>query len=87
MNEQQRLLRRIRSAQFAMWELRIFLVTHPNDCGALKRLNEYKKQTQSLIDQYEEAYGPLNEDSATANRWAWVQEPWPWEIQAEKEES
>lgn len=86
MTEQQRLLRKIGACQFAMWELKIFLDTHPNDCGAMKRLAEYQKQTQELISQYEETYGPLNISEATASRVAWVQEPWPWEIQAEREE-
>ena len=31
MNEQERLLLRIRAMQFAQWELHIFLDTHPND--------------------------------------------------------
>lgn len=87
MKEQQKALRKIRGIQFAIWELRIFLDTHPNDCNALKRLQAYETQLESAVSQYEEAYGPLNEDSATANRWAWVQEPWPWEMQREEEES
>ncbi|WOC31966.1 MULTISPECIES: spore coat protein CotJB [Caproicibacterium] len=85
MTEQERLMRKISACQFAMWELKIFLDTHPNDCGAMKRLAEYEKQTQDLIAQYEETYGPMNLNEMTANRVAWVQDPWPWEIQAQKE--
>lgn len=85
MTDQERLLRKIRASQFAMWELHIFLDTHPRDCGAEKRLAEYERQTKDLIDKYEDAYGPMNDNSRTANRYAWVQEPWPWENAANKE--
>ena len=48
MNEQERLLRKIRSHQFAMWELHIFLDTHPNDCKAAQKLEGYRKLTAEL---------------------------------------
>jgi spore coat protein JB len=85
MTEQQRLMRKINACMFAMWELKIFLDTHPKDCGAIKRLDEYEKETQALTQQYEEAYGPLTISDTTTNRWAWVQEPWPWERETDQQ--
>jgi spore coat protein JB len=86
MNEQERLLRRIRSHQFAMWELHIFLDTHPNDCKAAQKLEGYRKLTAELTAQYESAYGPLNETPQNTSRWAWVAGPWPWENEEEGNE-
>lgn len=86
MTEQQRLMRRIDACRFAMWELKIFLDTHPDNCEAVKSLQERRKMAADLIKQYEDAYGPLNPSDATASRWAWVQEPWPWEL-TQKEEA
>ncbi|MCH3971274.1 MAG: spore coat protein CotJB [Oscillospiraceae bacterium] len=85
MTEQQRLMRKICAGRFAIWELKIFLDTHPDNCDAVKRLEEYQKQTAALIEQYEKEYGPLNQSDAATSRWAWVQEPWPWETQEQKE--
>ena len=80
MSEQEKLMRKIGSYQFSMWELHIFLDTHPNDYNAAQKLEEYRRITAELTAQYEAAYGPLNLTSATASRWAWVASPWPWEI-------
>ena len=80
MNEQERLMRRISANQFAMWELHIYLDTHPGDCEAAAKLEEYRKVTADLTAKYEEAYGPINETPQNTNRWAWIAEPWPWEL-------
>ena len=86
MNEQERLLRRIRAMQFAQWELHIFLDTHPNDCEAAKKLEEYRMKTAALIKEYEAAYGPMNETSANTSHWAWITGPWPWETGEEEDD-
>lgn len=86
MNEQERLLLRIRAMQFAQWELHIFLDTHPNDCEAAKKLEEYRTKTAALIKEYEAAYGPMNETSANTSRWAWITGPWPWETGEEEDD-
>lgn len=85
MNNQERLLRRIRAMQFAQWELHIFLDTHPNDCEAAKKLEEYRTKTAALVKEYETAYGPMNETSENTSRWAWITGPWPWETGEEED--
>lgn len=79
MNEQERLMRRINAYQFALWELHIFLDTHPNDCKAGEKHEEYSKELAELTAQYEAKFGPIHENPHTANRWAWIASPWPWE--------
>lgn len=80
MTEQESLMRKINANHFAMWELHIYLDTHPGDCEAAAKLEEYRRITADLTAKYEEAYGPINENTQNTNRWAWIAEPWPWEL-------
>ena len=80
MTEQENLMRKISANKFSMWELHIYLDTHPGDCTAAAKLEEYRKTVDELTAKYEAAYGPMHETPATANRWAWITSPWPWEI-------
>jgi len=52
MNEQEKLMQKINSYQFSMWELHIFLDTHPNDCRAAQKLEEYRKITAVMVKQF-----------------------------------
>lgn len=74
--------RRIHAMRFACWELHLFLDTHPNNCEAARRLEEYRQRLEKLIKEYEEQCGPLNESSKNTSRWAWINGPWPWEAEA-----
>lgn len=80
MSEQEKLMRQINSYQFSMWELHIFLDTHPNDCRTAQKLEEYRKITADLVAKYEATYGPMHLTSATSSRWDWVSNPWPWDL-------
>ena len=86
MNDQARLRRRISAVQFAAWELHLYLESHPNCAEASKKLAEYRALHKKLKTEYEDKYGPLNETTADANRWAWITGPWPWETGEEDEE-
>ena len=79
MTEQERLFRRISAFRFSMWELHMFLDTHPNNCDAAKKLEEYRLKTDERTKKYEAEFGPLNETSSQTSRWAWISGPWPWE--------
>ncbi|MBR5428552.1 MAG: spore coat protein CotJB, partial [Clostridia bacterium] len=77
MSEREKLLREISAAQFAAWELNLYLDTHFPDAraGALK--NGYEKKYNALVAQYEEKYGPLTAFGDGDERW--TAGPWPWE--------
>lgn len=84
MDEKDMLLRKIRSTDFAMWELHIFLDSHPDNADALALMQKYTDKRDVLVAEYEKKYGPLNMRSVTnANRWQWINDPWPWEISEE----
>ena len=79
--EEQSLLRKISSAQFAAWELHLFLDTHPNNSEARKKYNEYVEKTAMLVKEYEDKYGPLRASNQNMDKWKWVNDPWPWETE------
>ncbi|MDD5953303.1 MAG: spore coat protein CotJB [Oscillospiraceae bacterium] len=82
MTEREKWMRQISAYGFAAWELHIFLDTHPDNCDAAKKLEEAQKKQKALVEKFEAKYGPINETSRSANRWAWVTGPWPWEQEA-----
>ena len=82
MNEEQALRRRINAIKFASWELHLFLDTHPNNCDAARKLEEYRRQLDTLTKEFEDKFGPIGETPQTTRRWAWIRDPWPWEKEA-----
>lgn len=68
------------AVQFAMWELHLYLDTHPEDIGALKLHSKYEEKYLKLKDEYEAKYGPLysNSDSPGVH---WLKNPWPWDYE------
>ncbi len=81
MTERERLLRNLASYDFAVYDLHIYLDTHPNDTSASKALNEYMNKSDKLRAQFEEKFGPLTTSDKDGNRWSWIADPWPWDTQ------
>ena len=72
---------RIRAYQFALYDLELFMDSHPRDAQAQKLRAIYRERLHKLIDAYEQHYGPLNEVKAhVEGSWEeWVKDPWPWD--------
>lgn len=79
MSEEQAMRRRISAMAFACWELHLFLDTHPNNCDAARKLEEYRTRLEKLTKEFEEKFGPIGETPQNTSRWAWISDPWPWE--------
>lgn len=79
MNELEKLLRRLSAAQFALWELHLYLDTHPCDRAASRMCEKYSSEAASLKAQFEERYGPLS--SGNCESCEWLRDPWPWDIE------
>ena len=75
------LKRRIGAYRFAVWEMMLYLATHPDCTAALEKLREFQAITGRLVEEYEQQYGPLvlTSDDVRGERWSWVDGPWPWE--------
>ena len=72
------MLNTIKSLNFAIIELGLYLNTHPDDQRALCLHREYTRQLKDLKDKYQKVYGPLT-INFPCNKWRWLEEPWPWE--------
>ncbi|MGI6486626.1 MAG: spore coat protein CotJB [Tepidanaerobacteraceae bacterium] len=75
-----KLLREIQAVDFAIYELALFLDTHPNDRKALENHNNLVARSRQLKAQYEDRFGPLRLDSPSRFPWQYINDPWPWEI-------
>ncbi len=72
------MLKEIKSYNFAVIELALYLDTHPDDAKAICLHNSYSKTLKDLKDKYQKVYGPLS-IFYPCNKWRWLEEPWPWE--------
>lgn len=68
----------IRSYNFAITELGLYLDVHPEDERAIALHREYCKCYKEATDKYQKIYGPLS-IFYPCNKWRWLEEPWPWE--------
>ena len=85
MNEKQRLcLKRIRICDFVLYELALFLDTHPDCCEALELFHKYYEMRTNAVEEYTRQFGPLVMHDAHNNthKWCWIKGPWPWEREA-----
>jgi spore coat protein JB len=79
MNKEE-LLKQVMTYCFAQNEWNLYLDTHPHDKFALKTHAEVAKKAKELKQKYENEYGPFTAQSnETDNRWAWIEDPWPWD--------
>ena len=79
MSKREKMLRSLSAAQFALWELHVYLDTHPTDLEAVALHEKYEKKYRSLKQDYESAFGPLS--PTTGEGVGWLQDPWPWDAE------
>ena len=77
------LMRKIQSEHFAVWELHLFLNTHPYNQEALAKLEQHEKRLAAFTGEYESKYGPLQQKSGDS-KWQWINDPWPWEYERDE---
>lgn len=66
--------------QFAVYDIALYLDTHPNDMRAKMVHKEYAKILHDMIIEFEEVHGPISLLSHHGDYSKYVNEPWPWEI-------
>ena len=82
MTERAKLLEVLSAADFACWETHLFLDTHPDCEAALAAEKEYAEKADMLRDEFEQRFGSLTGKACdSGERWAWVNDPWPWDAQ------
>lgn len=75
-----RLLREIQAVDFAVYDLALFLDTHPDCRRALEDHNRFAQRSKQLKSTFEQRYGPLRLDSVSQYPYRYIDDPWPWEI-------
>lgn len=80
--EKEKLLLDIGRLSFAAHDLNLYLDLNPNDETMLTLFNDYRKQADSIISEYESKFGPLNisSNSLETGPFKWINSPWPWEV-------
>ena len=73
----EKLMKRLSAAQFALYELRLFLDTHKDDKEALAMYEKYQSKYDALKKEYEEQFGPLTLNGLNSDEW--LKDPWPWD--------
>ena len=79
------LAEQIRALSFVKTELELYLDTHPSCPEGLKALQKLRAERAEAIRQYEKMYGKYIVtvgDAPAAAPFAWVNNPWPWENEA-----
>ena len=65
---------------FAMYDLMLYLDTHPEDEEALTYYESLREEWKQARCAYVAQIGPLTFDDVTGeNKWTWINRPWPWE--------
>ena len=72
---------------FGIQELVLYLDTHPEDTEALELYRQYQQLYQKVSQAYEREKRPLNHAApGQGDTYAWLDDPWPWEYDANKGE-
>jgi len=76
--DREEMLTEIQANGLTMFDLALYLDTHPEDKRAICMHREYSKKLRELTDKYQRVFGPLT-INYPCNKWRWIEEPWPWE--------
>lgn len=81
MTQREIMLKKIGTYKFVLKDLQLYLDTHPNDEMALRKYAEYEALVKPLVRDYENRFGPLTVSSDNMNKFLWIKNPWPWDIE------
>ena len=82
-NEQEEMFLRMSEAEFAAYDLNLYLDLYPNDGNALDLFNKYRREANRLMMEYEEKYGPIltSSDSLNTSPFLWQTLIFPWNME------
>ena len=80
MEDKKCLLNEIMAIDFKIYDLALYLDTHPFDEEVLDMYQQLTEECEEKKAKYEEMYGPLTIKNAAGEcEWKWIENPWPWE--------
>ncbi len=80
--DRRQMLWNVSAQQFAAFDTQLYLDTHPYDKTAMMLFNNLQNAYMEAASEYEHAYGPLDSRNAANGTWEWINDPWPWEREA-----
>ena len=79
-------LTELTAVEFAAHELSLYLDTHADDAEAFAVYRDLLQLSEEGRERYVRLYGPLcKTDLAKAERYTWLNGPWPWELSGNRE--
>lgn len=79
-NEENLMLLDIQKLEFAIYDIALYLDTHPNDQVALYKHKALTHQLMQLRNVYESRYGIMSVmNHEIGETWRYISSPWPWE--------
>lgn len=79
LSEREKCLKSLSATQFMLWELHLYLDTHPCDTNAMRRNRKYAEEYRAQLADFEAKFGPLSAGSGAGEDW--LKTPWPWETE------
>ena len=75
--------KRIGAYKFALYDLGLYLDSHPCDEKAMQLRDVYKARLCQLVNEYEQHYGKyvITMTDVEGSWMEWVRDPWPWDVQ------
>ena len=71
---------------FAVDELELYLDTHSDDKEAFDMYQTILALSEKARVEYADRFGPITQrDMLGAEKYCWLKDPWPWDIEASKE--
>ena len=81
MTQREIMLKKIGTYKFVLKDLELYLDTHPRDEMALRKYAEFEALLKPMVEEFESRFGPLTVSSENGNKFLWVKNPWPWDIE------
>ncbi|MBQ8214586.1 MAG: spore coat protein CotJB [Clostridia bacterium] len=76
-------MKMLRALDFAIQETVLYLDAYPDNQQALDYYHQLIEQRKEVMEEYEKACGPINMyGNKSHTSWDWVNNPWPWEHDA-----
>lgn len=78
-------LAELMALDFTVDELGLYLTTHSDDKEVLDMFYSYSELLRQGREYYQKMYGPLFQTDFSEDGYAWLNNPWPWDVEGASE--
>lgn len=83
MNERNELMLKLQQYDFMLYDLQLYLNSHPMCPEGRAKFRKYKELRDEIVRKLNENSIIVRaEDTDTESGWCWIDNPWPWEREA-----